>query len=101
MGVDSTVSAVIADGGMVVDDGFVVRVMDVGEADVIDRSVVVEIATSPISAGVTNTGVAEPVINAAVEADVGSPVASVPCIHAFSPSPISRRPEHPDRSDDP
>ena len=64
--------------------------------DVIDGAVVVEVVTSPVSAGVAGANVAESVIHAAVEADVRSPITGMPEISAFMPSPIAGRPEQAD-----
>jgi hypothetical protein len=101
-GIDPAVFAVIAHViyGGAVDYGRLVRVMD-ADIYVIDRSVVVEIVASPVSAGVTDAGVTEAVVDAAVEAHVGPPITGVPNICACSRAPISRRPEHADRSADP
>src|SRR6202044_3401604 len=42
------------------------------------------------------TAVPEAVVNAAIEADVGSPIASVPGIYAATPTPVTRSPEQAD-----
>jgi hypothetical protein len=95
---DAAMAAVIADAidGDVVDHGAVVDV-DVGDVDVVDGAVVVEVMTSPISAGVAGAHVAESVIHAAVETDVRSPITGMPEIGAFMPSPIAGSPEQADR----
>jgi hypothetical protein len=95
--VDSAMAAVIADAidGDVVDHGAVVDV-DIGDVDVVDGAVVVEVMTSPVAAGIAGANVAESVVHAAVEADVRSPIAGIPEIGAFMPSPIAGRPEQAD-----
>ena len=76
-------------------------VVDAGhirDADVRDRTVVVELASAPLTAGKSDTGISEPIVNAPIEADVRSPVAGVPHIQPAAPAPVSRRPQHSDRS---
>jgi hypothetical protein len=93
-GADSAVSAVVADAvhRNVIDNGLVVDV-NVGDGHVVYGPVVIEVAVSPIATFITVPKVAESVVHAAVEADMRSPVARVPHIHAIAPSPVSRGPE--------
>jgi hypothetical protein len=56
-------------------------------------AVVSKYAVVPIAALVANAHVPEAIVNAAVEADVRSPVPRMPQIHAVTPTPISRRPQ--------
>src|SRR5450755_1465125 len=88
-------AAVVADSVHVhvVDHVPVVHIVDVGEIHVIDRAVVVEIAPVPISTPIANTGVAEAVVNASVEADGRPPVARMPVIEPRREAPVSGRPE--------
>jgi len=58
-----------------------------------DRGVVKEVASSPVSALKASAHVAESIKNATVEADLFSPVASVPEVNSVAPSPISRSPK--------
>src|SRR6266704_721699 len=81
---------------VVVDDCRVVGIVNDGDVHVGHRAVVVVVATSPVAAEKADTGVAETVVNAAVEADFGSPVARRPRVEAASPSPVARSPEQTD-----
>ena len=96
LGVNSARTAVEADAidrGVVIDDGGVVSVVNVGHVDVGDGAIVVVVSTAPVAAEEANAGIAKTVINAAVEADDWSPVAGVPKINTFGKSPVSRSPE--------
>jgi len=77
----------------VVDDGPVIHVGDVDAAHVHDRAVVEVSSTAPVTALESNTAIAEAVIHTAVEADMRTPVATVPRINATAPAPVSRRPQ--------
>src|SRR5580704_7117043 len=80
--------------GDVVDDGGVVDVGDVhGSGDVVDIAVVVERTALPVAARVTGADVAISVVDAAIKADMGTPIAGVPEVGALAPAPIARRPE--------
>jgi hypothetical protein len=61
-----------------------------------DRGVVEELPALPISALEAGAHVPESIKNATVEADLFSPVASVPEVNAVAPAPISRSPEETD-----
>jgi len=74
---------VVVDDGVLLDDGSVdVDVGDVNAAEVGAGAVIGEGAASPLTAEEADTAVAEAVVDAAVEADVGAPVANVPYIGA-------------------
>src|SRR5215472_10639410 len=93
---DSTWSAVEADArnvALIDNDAIFVDVVDVDHVDVGDGAVVVVIAAAPVAAIEASTGIAEAVVNSAVETDVRSPVAGVPNVESFTPTPIARRPE--------
>src|SRR6266481_5940520 len=97
LGPCSTGAAVKADAvdrGVVIDHGGVVGIVDIDDIDVGYGPVVVVDAATPISAGKADTGVAEPIVDAAIKAHVRTPVAAVPNIEAVPPSPIARSPEH-------
>ena len=96
--VGSTIAAVVADAihARIVDDRLVVRVMNDGGVYVHDRGVVKEVAASPVSALKASAHVSESIKNATVEADLVSPIASVPEVNAVAPSPISRSPQETD-----
>jgi hypothetical protein len=93
--VGSTIAAVVADAihARIVDDRLVVRVMNDRGVYAHDRGVVKEVAASPVSALKASAHVSESIKNAAVEADLVSPIASVPDVNAVAPSPISRSPQ--------
>ena len=75
----------------------VVYVGDVGHVrDVGDRAIVEEAAVAPLAAVVAATGVAEAIVDAAVEADAVAPVAGVEAVDAVGISPIARRPQQAD-----
>src|ERR1039457_980036 len=87
-------TAIEADSGGVVDyDGLVVDVGDACFADVHDGAVVEEAATAPFPAFESDAAVPEPVIHAAIEADVPSPIAAMKEIDAIRPTPVPRSPE--------
>src|SRR5215467_10298881 len=101
---DATVSAVIADivdGRVVHDHCFVVNVRHVRDANVGDAAVVVEASPAPFAADEAYSAVAVTVVDATIEADVRPPIACVPHVKTATPSPIARRPEHPDWSHHP
>ena len=56
-------------------DGLVVDVADRNAADVVDTAVVEKAAAAPIAAFIADAGIAEAVRNAAVEADLRTPIA--------------------------
>lgn len=85
-------TAVVADVGRVVDDGLVVDVSDRDIRDVVDGTVVEEVAAAPITALIADAGVAEAIGDAAVEADGRSPITGVECVDAIVPAPIAGRP---------
>jgi hypothetical protein len=84
----------VVHGGVVHDDRLVIDVGNVSDVHVGHAAVVVEIASAPFATVETFTGIAEPVVDAAIETDVRTPVAAMEKIEAFVPSPISRSPEH-------
>ena len=94
MSSDSAPATVKADAvDVVVDDCRVVGVAHNGHVHVGHRAVVVVGATSPVAPEKADTGVAETVVNAAVEADFGSPVARRPNVEAVFEGPIPWSPE--------
>src|SRR5712672_369138 len=92
--VDSTVAAVVADAvhARIVDDCLVVRVMNDRGVYIHDRGVVEEAAPLPVSALKASAHVSESIENDTVEADLLSPVASIPEVDAVAPAPISWSP---------
>src|SRR6202011_5161991 len=101
---NAAVTPVVADmvhGGVVHDNGLVVDVGNVCNGHVGHVAVVVEVASAPLAAAETFTGIYEAIVNAAGEADVRAPVAAMKNVEAFVPSPPSRSPEHSHGSDHP
>src|SRR5215472_10571649 len=90
-------SAVEADVGyvryVVVDHGLAVGVCDRDVAEIVHRSIVGERAAPPEAAGIAYAGIAKSVIDAAIEADVGTPIARMPGVNAIAPAPIARSPK--------
>src|SRR5262249_2717681 len=92
--VDAARSAVVADvvDGGVVDHRLTVDVTDVGIADVIDGTVVIELVVAPVATFIAMSEVAEAVDDTAVETDLRAPVAGVPDIGVIGEAPVARRP---------
>src|SRR6202042_2311966 len=87
-----------ADAGIVVHNDRLL--IDVGDADaaadIHHSAVVEEAAVAPFPAFESDAAVPKPVVDAAIEPDVGSPVAFIESVCAVCPAPISRGPEHAD-----
>src|SRR5580704_2489000 len=86
----------VVDGGVVDDDGIGHRAvinLNVGDVHIVDGTVIVETISVPVPALVANTYVAEPIVNAAIVADMPAPKAVVVAILAANKSPISWCPE--------
>jgi hypothetical protein len=90
-GVDPTIAAVVADPvhGRVVDHRGVVGVVNVGDVDVVYRTIVVEAVVIPTSALITFPEVAIAITDPAIEANVRTPVAFIESIPAVAPTPIT------------
>lgn len=82
--------------GGVVDDGSVVGVVDHRGVHVGYGGVVVISAAAPFTTGEAHSGITESVSYATIEADMRSPISSVPQITATAPTPITRSPEQSD-----
>ncbi len=96
LGVDSARAAVEADArdvALIYHDAFFVDVVNDGYVDVGDGAVVIVIPTTPVAAEEADSGIAEAIVNAAVEAHCWSPVAGVPDVEAFVPAPIAWSPK--------
>jgi len=90
---NSAVAAVVGDASAVVDDdGAVVDMGDV-DVDAVDGPVVVEVVAIPVAAVITDPGVAEAIVDTAVEADMQSPEAPVEAVAAVVEAPIAGGPE--------
>jgi hypothetical protein len=92
---NSTGAAVVADAvhGGIVDYRRVVNVVNVGDVHVVHRTVVVKLSVLPTSALIADTAIAKAVIDAAVEADLLTPVAAIPGEGAAAPTPVTGSPE--------
>ena len=89
-------AAVIADAvdrRIVVDDGGFVGVVDDSGVYVGDGCIVAIHTAVPGAANKAHSGVTEPIVNSAIKAHMGAPIAAMPDVHAPSPAPIARRPE--------
>src|SRR5258708_14864937 len=76
--------------------GLAVRGADDGHVDVGYRGVVVEGPAIPVASRVSDTEIAEAVVDTPVKADVRAPIARAPDEDVACPSPIARRPERAD-----
>jgi hypothetical protein len=85
-------------GAVVNDDRLVVNVGYISDVNIGHAPVVIEAVSAPVAAVETVAGVAIAVIDAAIEADVRSPVTIVPSIKTVIPAPIAWRPKHSDGS---
>ena len=93
---NAAATAVVGDAVVVVvvdDDGAVVDVVDACDVYAIDGTVVVEVVAVPITAVVTRAGVAEAIVNTAVEADMGTPETVVEAVAVAKGTPVAGCPE--------
>src|ERR1700734_2323879 len=72
-----------------------VRVVDDGRVYVHDRRVIGEMSTLPTAAEEAHSTVAVAVVDPTVEADMGTPVPSMPGIKAAGKAPVAGSPEKP------
>ena len=94
--VDAAISAVVTDainGPIVVYDRGVVGVVNLGDVDVVHGTVVVEAIAVPASTFITVAKISIAVVDAAVKANLRTPVAFVKEEGISAPAPISWRPE--------
>src|SRR5262252_7267247 len=91
---DATTAAVVAHviHSGVVDDGLVVNIPDV-DAHIAEGSVIEEVAIIPAAADKSSTEVAVAIVDAAIEADHGSPITVIEEETVVHPSPVAGRPE--------
>jgi hypothetical protein len=80
-------------GRVVVHHGRVVGVMDDRCVHICDRAVIVVNSASPVPARESHACVSKPIVNAAIESNVWSPVARVPQIGSSAPTPITWSPQ--------
>jgi len=98
--VDAAVASVVADavGGLravmdIVHDDITLIVVANAGADVGDRAVVVEVVALPVAAEEAEAYIAEAVVDAAIVADVRSPISAMEAIVRAAIAPIRRCPE--------
>ncbi len=86
-------TAVVGNATVVVHDNR--AVVDVGDVDInaVDGAVVVEVIAVPVATVITDTGVAEAIVDATVEADMGAPKAAMEAPTATPPAPVTGGPE--------
>ena len=71
----------------------VVDVVYHGDVQVVDRAVVVEMAATPVAALIADTDIAKAVVDAAIVADMRTPVATVKAIAVVVVAPVAGGPE--------
>jgi hypothetical protein len=69
------------------------RVVNDGDVHVGDAAVVKEFPAAPLAACKSDAVISESIYDAAIKADVRSPISVVPEIDAIAPAPISGRPQ--------
>src|SRR6266481_3371967 len=84
------------DRGAVIDDSRVVGIVHDSDIHIGHRAVVVVGSTSPVAAEKAGSGIAETVVNAAIEAHLRSPIARRPNVQVVFEGPIPRSPEETD-----
>jgi hypothetical protein len=77
----------------IVDDGLVIHVVNIGDVHIRHRPVVEEAIVIPSSALETITEITEPVVDAAIETDLRSPIALMKKEHTPLPAPPRRGPQ--------
>ncbi len=70
-----------------------VNVVHIRRVDIVDRAVVVEMAATPIAALVAEAHIAKAVVDAAIVANMSTPVAAIKAIAVMPKAPIARRPK--------
>src|SRR6202011_1801081 len=83
----ATASGVAIEGPVVVDVGDI-HVRDMGK-----RTIVEELAIAPVPTGEADSKIAAAIVDAAIEADMRSPVAGIPDEVVIHKSPVARGPE--------
>jgi hypothetical protein len=86
-------AAIVDDGGVMHDRRIHIGVVNDGRIHAHHSRVVSEVATAPFASRKADAHVAESIVDAAVVADVGSPVAVVEEIVPTFKAPVGRRPE--------
>src|ERR1700693_1782582 len=95
-------SAVVAYGPRIVHHhGSVIDASHTGHADIGDGAVVEELSSAPLPSHKSYAGVAESVVDSAIEADVRSPISRMPGKDSPAPTPVAGSPQHADGRHDP
>lgn len=97
---NAAMSAVVthAVDGDVVDDGFVdIHITNDRGIHMADSGIVVEVVSSPAATFIAIAVIAVAVVHAAIEADLRTPVSSVPKVATATPAPPSRCPQQTNR----
>jgi hypothetical protein len=100
--INPAVATVVTDPRIAVDDNrLVIDVRYIGDVNVGHATVVKEPVALPIAAEEPRTGIAEAIINAAVETNVRAPITAIPNVETVIPAPVARSPKHSDGSKHP
>src|SRR5579883_346769 len=92
---NASLAAVVADAGVsiIVHDGRVIDVVNLGHVDVVDLAVVEETAVIPSSAFITVAEISVTVVDAPIETHARTPISRMKDKAAATPTPPGRRPE--------
>lgn len=77
---------------VLINDRVVVDVMHFPDVDVVDRAVVIEVASAPVSAAIAKANIAKAIVHATIVADMQTPIAAEKSVVVMTVAPISRRP---------
>jgi hypothetical protein len=92
--VDAASAAVVGDTiAGVHDHGTVVDVGNAGDVNPVDGAVVIEVVAVPITAVIAVAGIAETIVNAAIETNMKTPVPAVEAVAVVVEAPIAGRPK--------
>jgi hypothetical protein len=92
----SAIKADPAAGSAFIDDVIRVDVMNNRRVHVRNPSVVVVLAAPPVTPVKSGTGVAEPIVNTAVETNRWPPITGIPGVEAVDETPVTGGPEEAD-----
>lgn len=78
-----------------IDDGHIafIHIGDMHVANVIDRAVVGKVIAAPVAALVTDAHIAKAIVDAAIKADIATPVSMMEAVAPSAVIPVSGRPE--------
>jgi hypothetical protein len=83
----------IGDVGGLVDDGVVVDIVHYRCVHVVDGAVIGEVVVVPVAALISESNVAEAVVDAAIVADVAAPITAVEAVTALNEAPVAGSPQ--------